>query len=175
MRWLIAFTVLGLLLVPGGASAKGKHPGHGVIPCQRVFVVGNQIYAVQWADKNLFRHTCMAQQADPSRATAILVLEPVPGLVPDYTATPEQSSDYWVDCSGYGGSITCEDSDGHEQTTDCYVDRWGVVECSSYSGPNPIEALAKALVNLATRNAAYAYLYDTKTHKLLWKYEGTWQ
>jgi hypothetical protein len=102
-------------------------------------------------------------------------LEPIPGVsgVPDYTPT-ENAAGYWVDCdSAIGGGVTCEDSEGHETTTTCsFIGEY--VDCSTYEGPDPVTALMRSLVDLLVRNAAYAYLYDAKTHELLWKHQGSW-
>ncbi len=160
------------IVIPAAATAKEKDKG-SFIPCQKVFVTGNQSYSVQWANKNLFKRTCLAPQANANRATAILDLEPVPGVsgAPNYT--PKENTDsYWIDChSALLGGVTCADSEGHETTTSCsYIG--GYVSCDTYEGPDPATALFRSLVGLLLRNAAYAYLYDSKTHELLWKYQG---
>lgn len=173
---LIPWPLVGVVLVsiPGRTVAKDKDKGD-FLPCQRVFVTGNQAYAVQWANKNLFKHTCMAPQADAGQAKAILDLEPIPGLsgIPKYTPK-ENTAGYWVNChSATLGGVTCEDSEGHQTTTTCsFVG--GYVSCNSYEGPDPVTALMRSLIDLLVRNSAYAYLYDAKTHELLWKYQGTW-
>ncbi len=158
--------------IPTKAVAKEKDLGN-FIPCQKVFVTGNQPYSVQWANKNLFKHTCLAPQADASQATAILDLEPVPGVsgAPNYTPK-ENTTGYWIDChSALLGGVTCADSEGHETTTTCsYIG--GYVSCDTYAGPDPVTALLRSLVDLLLRNVADAYLYDSKTHELLWKYQG---
>ena len=172
LAWLLAGAAF--VSVPIRAMAKDKDKGD-FIPCQRVFVTGNQSYAVQWANRNLFKRTCLAPQADAGHATAILDLEPVPGVsgVPDYTPK-EDTPGYWISChSAILGGETCEDSEGHETTTTCSLVA-GYVSCSSYDGPDPVTALMRSLVGLLLRNTAYAYLYDAKTHKLLWKYQGSW-
>jgi hypothetical protein len=155
-------------------TAKEKDKGN-YIPCQKVFVTGNQSYSVQWANKSLFKKTCLAPQATPDQATAILDLEPIPGVggYPAYTPK-EDTSNYWIDChSAMLGGVTCEDSEGHQTTTTCsFVG--GYVSCSTYSGPDPITGLVHAFGEWLTRNGAYAYLYDAKTHELLWKYQGSW-
>lgn len=168
------FAVLLIVCFPTTTDAKEKDKGH-FVPCQKVFVTGNQPYSVQWANKNLFKRTCMAPQADPRQATAILDLEPIPGVsgAPNYTPK-ENTAGYWVDChSAILGGVTCEDSEGHQTTTTCsFVGEY--VSCSTYEGPDPVTALMRSLLDLLVRNSAYAYLYDAKTHELLWKYQGSW-
>ncbi len=166
---ILAFSVS--VTIAGAAREKDKG---NYVPCQKVFVTGNQPYSVQWADENLFTHTCLAPQADPSQATAILDLEPSPGTsgVPNYTPK-ENTSSYWIGCHRAIVGVTCEDSEGHQTTTTCTAFR-GLVSCSTYEGPDPVTKLLKSLLDLLTRNAAYAYLYDAKTHELLWKYQGSW-
>src|ERR1017187_852849 len=133
---ILAFTVS----VPITVAAKEKDKGN-YIPCQKVFVTGNQPYSVQWANNNLFKHTCMSPQADPNQATAILDLEPSPGTsgVPSYTPK-ENTAGYWIGCHrAILGGVTFEDSEGHQTTTTCSP-IGGFVSCSAYEGPDPVTA-----------------------------------
>lgn len=169
----IRLLLISFVFLASSAMAKEKPVGHAILPCQRVFVTGHQIKAVQWADKHLFETTCMVPVANPSSATAVLVLEPAPGITPGYGAVPnEESETYWVDCYSSVDSVTCNDSDGRQETTTCYEDKWGGVVCKSYSG-DLLGDIAALLKNAMLKNEAYAYLYATKTHALLWKYEYT--
>jgi hypothetical protein len=175
MKLIASLFVLFLLVsIATTTVAKEKDKGN-FIPCQKVFVTGNQPYSVQWANKNLFKRTCLAPQADASQATAILDLEPIPGVsgAPNYTPK-ENTTGYWINChSAILGGVTCEDSEGHQTTTTCSFGG-GYVNCSTYEGPDPVTSAIRSLLNLLVRNSAYAYLYDAKTHELLWKYQGSW-
>jgi hypothetical protein len=155
---------------PKPAKPDKKNASGNFLPCQRVFVAGSQTYAIKWANKNLFQKTCMAPVADPSLATAILVLRPQP--TSDDSAGTQDDANYWVNCSSFRGSIICNDSNGQTETTECYEDRFGGVDCSTYSG-TMLSGFRDALEHAMTRNVANAYLYDAKTHKMIWKYEGT--
>lgn len=147
----------------------------GVIPCARVFVTGDQLYAVQWANKNLFKSTCMAPQPSPVTAAYILELRSDPALVrsglTSGTIAPVAPENYSVRCYASGASTTCKDSNGVAYTTTCHGGRLGV-DCDTYNGVGMVEALAMLPIQILLRNSARAYLFDAKTNELLWKYDG---
>lgn len=172
----ITFTVLGILLfvsvMPRAHADDNTTPG--IIPCARVFVTGDQLYAVQWANKNLFKSACMAPQPTAATATYILELRSDPALVRGGLTSgtiPAAPGNYSVHCYSIGVSTTCKDSSGAAYTTTCHVGRFGV-ECDTYNGVGMAEALAMLPFQILLRNSARPYLFDAKTNELVWKYDG---
>lgn len=186
---VLALTTIIIFAIAPSAFAKKKSP----IPCQNVFVTGKQPYAVAWANENLAKITddCIIPVATLDRAKSVLVLNCVPSLIgdPDYPGCPggpgdqakwnreTGTSDYFdVTCNEVGGYETCDDSNGNEYYSDCFVNRFGGISCSFGSGPSLVHVLQGALVAWATsllKTSAWAYLSDKDTHKLLWSYEGS--
>jgi hypothetical protein len=164
-----------LALVPFIAclSAAKDNTIPGTIPCSRVFVTGDQLYSVQWANKNLFKNTCMAPQANVDSATFILELKSDPTLVSNglTSGTIEPDKEYSIRCYSVGASTTCKDSNGAAYTVTCRTGALGV-ECDTYNGVSTEEALIKLPIQTLLRNSARAYLYDAKTNTLVWKYDG---
>jgi len=179
-RWrpgaTIAFTLLSILLlvtfIPRAHAEGNTTPG--TIPCARVFVTGDQLYAVQWANKNLFESACMAPQPTASTATYILELRSNPALVRSGLTSGTISAstgNYSVNCYSIGDSTTCKDSSGTVYTTTCHVGRFGV-DCDTYNGVGMAEALVTLPIQILLRNSARAYLFDAKTNALVWKYDS---
>lgn len=146
----------------------------GVIPCARIFVTGDQLYAVKWANENLFKSACMAPQTTQATATYILELKSDPALVRSGLTSgtlPATSDNISLRCYSVGNSTTCKDSNGNAYTTTCSAGRAGV-ECDTYNGVSVTEALVKLPIQMVLRNSAKAYLFDAKTNQLVWKYDG---
>ena len=138
-------------------------------------MTGDQLYAVQWANKNLFKETCMAPQPTAATATYVLELRSEPALTRNgLTAgtVPVSSEPYSIRCYSTGASTTCKDSNGAAYTTTCHGGRLGV-ECDTYNGIGMEEALVKLPLQLLLRNTAWAFLVDARTHELVWKYDGS--
>jgi hypothetical protein len=172
----LTFTVLAFLLfasVMPRAFADDK-PIPGIIPCSRVFVIGDQLYAVQWANKNLFKSACMAPQPTPATATYVLELRSIPEFVKSGLTSgtmPVASENYSLHCYSFGASTTCKNSSGAAYTTTCHVGKSGV-DCDTYNGVSMGEALVKLPIQIILRNSARAYLFDAKTNEQVWKYDG---
>jgi hypothetical protein len=172
----VTFTVLGVLLfasvMPRVHADDNTTPG--IIPCARLFVTGDQLYAVQWANKNLFKSACMAPQPTAETATYILELRSDPALVRSGLTSgtiPVAPDNFSVNCYSIGASTTCKDSSGAAYTTTCHVGRFGV-ECDTYNGVGMAEALVMLPFQILLRNSARAYLFDATTNVLVWKYDG---
>jgi len=162
MRMLIAFALL--LVTTAHAQVKCEADLHG-FKIHAIYIVGSQSNAVVWAYKHIAEATCLTPTLDPSKADAILDLEPaISGRAEESSQTP-----LTVTCSSSPGSSVCVDSDGNEMDTIC--DRAG--NCTSSYGPSMASAIG-GLVGAWVRNSWYqtnAFLF-TKDHKLLWKSEG---
>jgi len=188
----IAIALLLVLYFCPFASGKKKW----VVPCQKVFLTGTQKHEIAWAlrgdglKNNLYKNTCQQPVSDPAEADAILDIEYDPKQVVDEAARERrefyrntQSNDYSVICSSTMGHSYCRDSQGYALYTDC-TDRG----CSSYYGPDPVQEIGNVLFNVLDElsykldkhfedTSAWGYMFSTKDHHMIWKYEGmvgTW-
>lgn len=173
--WLLAM----LLATASAATARPR-----TIPCERVFVTGTQTHEIAWAlqGDNLRRLTCMQPVRKPEEADAILDIEIDPktsGMTERRIRDREDavaSGNYWVDCRSDARGGYCLDSSGYALETAC--DSRG---CSSYYGPSgptvALQAIGDALVSWSEQRSAWAYMFTSKGHELIWKYEGvgTWR
>lgn len=170
----LAFAVVGEAQAAKPASHKTWD-----VPCEKVFVTGTQLHEIAWAlrgdglDNNLYKRTCMQPVSDAKDADAILDIEIDPKLVPNVNRNPD-SAGYWVNCSSDARGSFCSDSAGYMLMTNC-----SARGCSSYYGPNPAivltQAVGDALRQWAGSTAAWGYLFSTKDHHLIWKYQGVGQ
>lgn len=165
-----------------GASASAKENPKWRVPCEKVFVTGTQKAAIAWALKGeglknrLYERTCQEPVPSPAQASAILDIEPDQNLVEaneEKAGIKRDTGDgsYFVTCSSSLSGYYCEDSDGYVLSASCVGQN-----CATYYGPDPLaqglQALDQILEKHLLATDAWAYLFSTKDHKLLWKYEG---
>lgn len=160
------------------------------IPCQKVLVTGSQAHEIAWAltgdglKNNLYKKTCMQPVSDASKADAILDIELDPKVSGNTEKRIDQrvqaresalvSGNFWVSCKSDMRGSYCIDSTGYSLETSCNESG-----CSTYYGPNPtltlVQMIGDAITAWVERSAAWAYLFSTKDHTLIWKYEGVGQ
>ena len=177
--WIVVLALLAAM----PAYAGGKKYD---IPCQKVFITGTQTHEIAWAlngegtDNNLYKHTCLEPVSKPEDAQAVLDIEMDPkiaGALDARLAAREravQDGTYSVTCSSGARGASCSDSAGNISVVSC-----SSRGCSSYVGPNPLivatNLIGDALVHWAEVSAGWGYLWNAKTHELIWKYEGDGQ
>ena len=182
---IVIFVGSSLLAFPFAPTLQAK-PKKWDIPCQKVFVTGTQIHEIEWAlkgdglDNNLYKSTCLEPVTEASKADAILDIELDPkvagateGRIQD-RENAIASGNFWVSCNSDVRGSYCIDSSGYALQTSC--NDYG---CSSYYGPSvavtAMQAIGDAISAWAERSAGWGYLFSTRDHKLIWKYEGNGQ
>lgn len=183
MKRLTLPSLVCVLLFTGLLQAKDKKWD---VPCQKVFVTGLQAHEIAWALKgeglqnNLYKKTCMQPVMDASKADAILDIE----IDPQISGITEQrirdreaavaGENFWVSCSSDNRGSYCIDSTGYALETSC-----NERGCSTYYGPDAVvtamQLFGDALSAWIERTSAWAYMFSTKDHALIWKYEGLGQ
>jgi hypothetical protein len=151
-RWVILCAFFGVV---GSVQAQVK------IPCQKVFVTGEQKHEIAWALKGeglknkLYQRTCLEPVQDKSQATAILWLLYNPKLYPGKYAESMAGT-----CKSTWDALTCYGSNGKTWQVTCD----GLGNCSSFYG----QSSGNLLIDWVESSAALVFLYDVKTGRLLW-------